>query len=56
MRPSELAIEVRGAAGNHIDACPLARIYLSVNRLRTDPNDPLGWSGLFEAGDALDNY
>jgi hypothetical protein len=55
-RLSELAIEVGGAAGNHIDACVLAQIYLSVDRLRIDPNDPLGWAGLLEAGDALDNY
>jgi len=56
MRLRELVIEVGGAAGNRIDPRLLARIYVSIERLRLDPNDPLGWAELHDAGHALDDY
>ena len=56
MRLNELVIEVGCAAGNGIDPGLLARVYASVDRLRLDPDDPLGWAEILDAGHALDEY
>jgi len=56
MRLNELVIEVGCAAGYGIEPDLLARIYASVDRLRLDPDDPLGWAEILDAGHALDAY
>lgn len=56
MRLNELVIEVGCAAGHGLDPSVLARIYVSVDRLRIDPDDALGWASLLEVAHELDPF
>ena len=56
MRLKELVIEVGCTAGNGVEPDLLARIYASIDRLRLDPDDPLGWAEVLNAAHALDEY